>query len=115
MTSNLLPHLRKMLKAADDLLMEAVLSDTQRRFAKYIADETTELRNLILSTSNLGGERLKVLLSYDGRSRLSAIMGYADVLLEDDEPLTPEQRRLVQMIHSSGKQTLIYLSELLED
>jgi signal transduction histidine kinase len=113
MSDELLAPLNWMISITDKLLTESNLNDLQRKFLVHISDETKELRMLILSFSDVNTEQAKEMMSYEGRSQLTSIIGYSEVLLDEIEGvLSDEQRDLLHEVHSSGRQLLIQLSEL---
>jgi len=70
----------------------------------------------VVSIPDLTWDKTRELLSFETRSHLSSIIGYAEVLLEEGEDtMTEQQRELLRMIRSGGKQILKRLTSLSED
>jgi hypothetical protein len=54
-------------------------------------------------------------MSHELRTPLNAVMGFAQLLqLEEDDPLSPNQRRRVALIHEAGGHLLHMIGELLD-
>lgn len=111
MDAELLASLQHMQTIADRLLARATVTDLERKFLTNIADETRELLLLIISLPDYDHERVKSILSYEGRSRLSSIIGYAEVLLEEND-FQPAIRDQLESLHAGGEQILTYIETL---
>jgi signal transduction histidine kinase len=115
MTETLFAPINWIVTITDKLLTEATITDKQRKFLLSIASEAKELHSLILSIPDLSMEQDKQMMSYDGRSHLTSIIGYSEVLLDEIEgELSDSQRNLLREIRSNGRELLVQISELVE-
>jgi hypothetical protein len=113
MLHELLTLTNSIVAATDELLTQATITDLQRKFALSIASEAKELHSLIVTIPDGAIEQAKQMLSFDGRSHLTSIIGYAEVLLDEVEgELTDHQSDLLYEIQANGKQLLVQISEL---
>lgn len=108
MIEELLTPLERIIVAADELLTNTVLDDElHRKFIRSIFDNATEIRDLIVTIPDLTWAQAREMLSFETRSHLAAIIGYAEVMLEDEEGyLSDEQRELLRLIRGGGKHIL---------
>lgn len=115
MEKTLLEPLTSMHHTCDTLLRESTLNELQRKFLAAIADEIRELQTLIITVPDVKWARAQEMLSYEGRSRLSSIMGYADVLLEEDDgSLSADQRAALDDVRAKGWEILVRLEDLFD-
>ena len=115
MLNELLTSSNTIISAADELLTQTTISHLQRKFALSIASEAKELHSLIVTLSESTMEQAKQMLSFDGRSHLTSIIGYAEVLLDEVEgELTDHQSDLLYEIEAHGKQLLVQISEIVK-
>lgn len=76
-----------------------------------IADELDELLRLVITVPDVSQDKAKAILSYEGRSRLANIIGYAEELLEDSS-LQPHEGDQVQFLRAGGKQIVMEIENL---
>ncbi|MCI0711134.1 MAG: hypothetical protein L0154_13335 [Chloroflexi bacterium] len=113
MTDDLIAPLNWMIAITDKLLTETTLNDLQRKFLYNISNEANELGKLIVTMADVSLERARHMMSYEGRSHLTTIIGYSEVLLDEIEgELSHEQRDLLHEVRSSGRQLLVQLSDI---
>ena len=113
MLHELLTLSNSIIATADELLTESTITHLQRKFALSIASEAKELHSLIVTIPDSTVEQAKHILSFDGRSHLTTIIGYSEVLLDEFEgELTDHQSDLLYEIQANGKQLLVQISEL---
>ena len=113
---DLFTSLRIMLDECDALLLETSLNDLQRRFVNNIFQGSLDLRDLFLTLPDVSHPRVREVMSFETRNNLSAIIGYAEVLLdEEDGELSVRQRHHVHAIRSAGKQLLQRVVDIARD
>lgn len=114
MIEELLTPLERIIAAADELLTNTVLDDElHRKFIHSIFTHATEMRDLLITIPDLTWHKARELLSFETRSHLASIIGYAEVMLEEEEGyLSDPQRELLRLIRSAGKQILKRLTFL---
>lgn len=114
MMEELLSPLERIIVSADELLTSTVLDDERhRKFIRSIFDDATGMRDLVLSMPDLAWGHAHEIFSYESRSHLASIIGYAEVLLEEEEDLlSSQQRDRLRLIRSSGRQILKHLTYL---
>ena len=88
---------------------EGVLLDITSR--KHAEEETNRARDLALETARLRSEFL-VSMSHEIRTPLVGIIGTGELLSRSD--LIPEQRRLTEIIRSSGELLLTVVNDILD-
>lgn len=109
--------LSAIIQDSDTLLAQdyGLLNTVQERFIESIMAVARDLQSLFASMSGLSNEAAAELLSYETRSHLASIIGYAEVLLDQTEgALTDEQAHFVQQIRANGTQLLTYVTNLLD-
>src|SRR5512145_247062 len=85
----------------------------QERFVHAMLRAAANMRDLLISIPETGNVR--EILSYEARSNLASIIGYAEVLLDQIEgKLGATQQRHVQAIRANGAQMLNMLTRLLD-
>jgi signal transduction histidine kinase len=115
MVNELLRPLNQMIQNADDLLTQTTLNELQRKFIHSIFLVASELRALVISIPDLTWKKAQAILNYESRLHLASIIGYAEVLLDENEgELSAYQRERVHEIRSSGKQLLSRLNHISE-
>ncbi len=113
MVNELLRPLNQIIQNADDLLTNTTLNELQRKFIHAIFTVSSELRDLVISIPDLTWKKAQDILNYESRLHLASIIGYAEVLLDENEgELSAHQRERVHEIRSSGKQLLSRLASL---
>jgi signal transduction histidine kinase len=115
MKNDLLIPLDTVIRAAEMLLSNTTLNFPQERIVKSIYDVAVNLHDLIISLPELNSDNAKTVLSYETRSNLASVIGYAEELLEGEEGgLDEAQQQHVRQIRASGRQVLNRLTMLLE-
>ena len=117
MLEQLLAPLNWIIGIVDKLLIEENFNDMQRKFLFNIATGAHDLRSLLLTSAPVASlEKSREVMSFDGRSYLSAIIGYSEELLDEVEgELTDEQRDLLFEVRSSAMQLLSDLESSIEE
>jgi len=97
-------ELRTLVRSVDRLVSRM----TEGNVAKYVAieraKEAERLKNQFLAN-----------MSHDLRSPLNSILGFSELLLTGiDGEITPEQRKMVQTIHDSGRDLLQEIDDILD-
>lgn len=104
-----------MIETSDQLLFEASVNDLQRKFLHGIFTGSTELRDLFLSFPMIDIGNAAEVFSFETRSHLANIIGYSEVLLEEEEgELNAIQRERVHEIRSAGKQLLARINNMIQ-
>lgn len=117
MLEQLLTPLGRIISAADAILTTTVLDDElQRKFIHSIFTVATDMRAMVVATPDLTWDKARVLFSYESRQHLASIIGYAEVMLEEDEGvLNDDQRQRLITIHKNGKIILKRLMDISGD
>jgi signal transduction histidine kinase len=116
MVEELAKKLQEMQDAAHQLRSKTDWNFAQEQFISALATEINSLLSLIFVVPDdmLAGARQ--LVSFETRSHLASIIGYAEMLLdEDDGPLSDEQKNLTDQIANGGKSMLSSLITLEQD
>ncbi|MDX1994089.1 MAG: hypothetical protein SF029_17010 [bacterium] len=115
MRDRLVQPLQEILEHAQVLLMETDLEDLQRKFIEGMHSEAYQMFELFISIPDFTWEKAREIVSYESRSHLTSVIGYAEELLEAPETvLAPDQRERVQFIHARGRLLLNRLTEMLD-
>jgi signal transduction histidine kinase len=115
MQDALLPPLKEITRTADVLLLETDLNDTQRRFLQAVYDAAKTMLDMVVSFPTIDNERAFEVFAYEVRSLLASMIGYVELLLdEDDGALSESQRVSVNRIRAAGKQIVRSLPEVME-
>jgi len=115
MIDQLLAPLNWISGIVNKLLKEETFNDMQRTFLYNIATEVEALRTLLLTIPDVTAERAKQLLSYEGRSHLASVIGYAEELVDETEgELTDIQRDLLFDVRANSMQLVSAIETLLE-
>lgn len=113
MVNELLRPLNQIIENANDLLTRTTLNELQRKFIHAIFTVASELRDLVISIPDLTWKKAQEILNYESRLYLASIIGYAEVLLDENEgELSAYQRERIHEIRSSGKQLLSRLNTI---
>lgn len=116
MDDELLNPLSNIISTAQILIvdeLESVLDPLQQKYVHAIHDDAVRLYDLVVSFPDLTWQRAREILSFESRSHLASIIGYAEILLDEvDGPLTDNQRQLVHYVSTNGKHLLSLLSDL---
>ncbi|MBF0151964.1 MAG: response regulator [Magnetococcales bacterium] len=83
--------------------IEATLRENEQKLteAKELAERANHAKGAFLAT-----------MSHEIRSPMNVVLGMSEVLLETE--LNPEQRRLIQIMHRSGKALLAVINDVLD-
>lgn len=113
MLDQFMAPLNWIIGVIDKLLTEETVNDLQRTFLYNILTEAKALRSLLLTIPDATTEAARNLLSFEGRSHLSTIIGYIEELLDEmDGDLTDEQRDLLFEARASSMQLLEIIESL---
>lgn len=70
---------------------------------------------MVVSFPGMEGEHNREVFSYEARSHLTSIIGYAELLLdEDDGELDTSQRDYIGQVQMVGKRLVRFLPEIME-
>jgi hypothetical protein len=114
MKNELVAPLQAVLHATDELMADTdeTLNALQSQCVRAIHQVSGKLMELIVSIPDLNWEKARTMLDFETRSHLASIIGYAEVLLDQDEgTLTHEQEHLVHQIRAGGKLVLNRLAK----
>jgi len=115
MRDHLVPLLQEIIDNSALLMTQTDLEDLQHKFIEGIHTKAGEMLNLLISIPDFTWDRAKEVVSYESRSHLTSILGYAEELLEEpDSPLSATQREIVQYIHRRGRMLMNRLAEVLD-
>lgn len=116
MVEQLFAPLNWLIGVIDKLLIEETFNDLQRKFLFNMSTGAHELRSLLLTIPDVSQERSRQILSFDGRSHLTAIIEHAEELLDEAEgELSDTQRDLLFEVRSSAIQILTGLESVIEE
>lgn len=114
MVEQLFTPLNWVIEVIDKLLIEDNFNDLQRKFLNNISTGAHELRSLLLTIPDISQEKSRRILSFDGRSHLSAIIEHAEELLHETEgELSDEQGDLLLEVHSKATHLLSELTSVI--
>lgn len=111
MLEAILSHLERILNATDVLLLDTGLDDEQQFLVHRIFTTARVLRDLFLSLPAVEAGSLIRMVSFETRDRLSGIIGYAEIMLEEEQLLAVSQRRQVHEIRKMGTQLLTLIEQ----
>lgn len=112
MQDALIKPLHDITYAADVLLLQTELSDAQRGFLQSAYDASRTMLEMVVSFPAVDSQYASELYSYEASSHLASIIGYTEMLLdEDDGVLSEKQRQHLRQIHAAGKQIVRDLPE----
>lgn len=115
MRERLVDPLESILSKTTVLLQQTDLEDLHRRFLEAMYHKAGEMLDLVISIPDFTWARAREILSYESRSHLTAILGYAEELLEEpDATLNPQQRTMLMDIQANGQLLLHRLAEDIE-
>ncbi|MBC7871073.1 MAG: hypothetical protein H7Y09_09570 [Chitinophagaceae bacterium] len=115
MRDHLVPLLQEIIDNTAVLMSQTDMEDLQHKFIEGMHSKAGEMLNLLISIPDFTWDRAKEVVSYESRSHLTSILGYAEELLEEpDSPLTANQRERVQQIHRRGRMLMHRLTEVLD-
>ncbi len=116
MEDELLTPLANIINSAEMLIADesdGVLDPLRQKFVHSIHTDAVRLYDLVVSIPDLSWQKAREMLSYESRSHLASVIGYAEILLDEaDGSLTDNQKQLVDHIHSSGSHLLSLLSDI---
>lgn len=117
MSDSIVAPLSWTISTSETLLNKTTLSDRQRQCIVNIADEAHALHDMVIALEGLPLQHVQQTVSYEGRSHLATIIGYSEMLLEDDEihnELDANQRDLLSEIQANGQELLNWLNKIVE-
>lgn len=113
MKQDLLDALEQISTAARVLLEETNLTLPQEKSVLSISTAAHDLVSLIISVSDLHMDSVYAVFSYEGRSALASIIGYVELLLDEEEdPLYDAQRDLVRSIDAQSRYLFDHLAQM---
>ena len=102
---DILQPLVRIIHQSNTLLLDTDFNDLQRKFIHTIYTSSTNLRDLFLSILDLQTDSLREFVSFETRSSLASIIGYAEELLDEEEgKLSSHQREVMFEIRTDAKQ-----------
>lgn len=97
-------ELRAFVESVDRLVARITESNVEKYVAIEKAKEADRLKSQFLAN-----------MSHDLRSPLNAVLGFSELLLSGiDGPLGDEQREMISIIHSSGRELLQQIDDILD-
>lgn len=115
MQNHLISSLENICDTANDLLLETDLDDIQRGYLQITYDSTRTMLDMVISFPGLDSHRAVQVFSHEARSYLASIIGYAELMLDEDEGLlVEEQKDRLRSISATGKYLTRLLNETLE-
>ncbi len=117
MQDELLNPLVAINDSCEALLDESggMLTVQQERVVSAISGVNRMLYDLLISLPDVTSSNAQGLLSYETRSHLTSIIGYAEMLLDETEgPLTAIQGEYAQTIYTYGTHLLALVAEFLD-
>lgn len=111
MRNMFLEPLDSIIASSETLLLATELEDLTRRLIEGIHTSANQLRDLIISLPDLTWDNAKIVLSYETRTHMATMMGYAESLLDGDHGDLPSYYTArIQEIHAHCKQLLARLA-----
>lgn len=115
METRIVKAIAMTLEATDYVLVRTTLNELQREYALKMLSVATALRDLVITTPEGMIELAPAFFSFEVREQLNALIGYAELLLdESDGELSNRQREALHEARSASKQLLLYLTQLVE-
>lgn len=94
----------------EDITLRKSHEETLRQYVEVLSQSEKKLREL-----NAQKDKLFSVLSHDLRSPFASILGFCDILLEEDATLSPEERKeFLTYIKESAQSQLALVNKLLE-
>lgn len=113
MINEVLGLLQRITDACMALTGQTMMNMNQEKCAENIRVVSEDLFNVVISIPDLTWDKARELFSFETRQHLASMIGYAEVLLdEEDGPLTNDQRALVMQIRSDARRLLTDLGDL---
>ncbi|MBC8099501.1 MAG: hypothetical protein H7Y11_08660 [Armatimonadetes bacterium] len=103
-------NLLEISHSADALLLDTNLNDAQHGFVQAMYADAKRMLDMVVSFPDVNSPRALEVFSYESRSHLSSIIGYAELLLDGDEgSLDDFQVACVMRINAAGAQIMRFL------
>jgi hypothetical protein len=116
MRDQLIAPLEDIVSASQVLLADTSLNVHQEKIVQSIHGVAFDMFGLTVSIPDLTWDRAREIFSFESRSHLASIIGYAEALLEGEEgPLDDGQQEQLTVIWTNGKQLYDTLTEILDD
>lgn len=115
MKDELIVPLSRVSDSARDLLTKTTLTFAQERIVQSIENVAKTMLEMVIGVPDFTWETATEVLSFEARSHLASIIGYAEVLLDEEDndmPLTEQQSAYINTIRKDGRQLLIRLTKL---
>lgn len=114
---DLIDPLERIKLMSSSLLANTDLTFSQEQIVQSIDTVTQTLYELVISIPDLTWDKAREMLSFETRSHLASIIGYAELLLDDaqDGLLTKAQHTHVKSIRDDGKLLLHRLTQFEKD
>lgn len=113
MREELLVPLEEIEIATQTLLSQTELDFKHEQIIQSVHQVSRNLTDLVVSIPDLTWNKAREVFSFESRSHLASIIGYAESLLDDEETvLNAQQRDLIHHIRQSGKTLLLRLAQL---
>ena len=113
MKDELIAPLEAIVNASRELLSETSLSVMHEKMLQSIHTVSFDMFDLVVTIPDLTWDRAVEVFSFETRSNLTSIIGYAETLLEEDDMLSDQQRGMVNDIHAQATHLTTRLTELL--
>lgn len=108
----LITPLERINVTGKSLLADTELTFAQERIVQSIVTVTQTLYELVITIPDLTWDKARELLSFETRSHLASIIGYAEVLLDEEGTLSEIQNSHMKAIREDGKLLLERLTKL---
>lgn len=112
MREDLLIPLEDINDAAQILLSETELDFQHEQIIQSIYHVSQSLTDLVVSIPDFTWDKAREVFSFETRSHLASIIGYAEDLLDDDNALTDSQHDLIKQIRYAGSTLLARVAQL---
>ena len=115
MKDELVVPLSRIHDSAQGLLTKTTLTFAQERIVQSIENVAREMLEMVIGVPDVTWETATEVLSFEARSHLASIIGYAEILLDEDDndmPLTEQQSTYINIIRTDGRKLLIRLTKL---
>lgn len=115
MRERLVDPLQEIIAQVEGLLQQADLEGLRHHILEGIHTQACAMLDLVISIPDFTWDRARELLSYESRSHLTAILGYAEELIEaPDSSMDDAQRTTLLAIENNGRLLLHRLTEDIE-
>jgi len=113
MRDDLLTPLGRITKSCNQLQSETMLTMQQENMIDNIRAMSDELFGVIISVPDLTWDKARELLSFEARDKLTAMLGFAEILLDQEEgPINDKQAEIIQQIGEDSTTLLNYIGEI---